>query len=170
MKAHDPACRSQDPRTWRAPEQRECDCRTQAQPREPEAEPEIPPIIATVKAGDQLTFLMPQLADHTLDQLHRVREILRSQHPGVSVQVVPAVGVVHIPAPKLTLISPSEADRLRAAHDLEELSKRLNVCAMSEWSPASQAFRICALAPNHQEHHRDEKGYTWPNQGGRDDQ
>lgn len=26
MKAHDPACRSQDPRTWRTPEQRECDC------------------------------------------------------------------------------------------------------------------------------------------------
>src|SRR5688572_9005002 len=73
-------------------------------------------VVAVVRTGDRLIFLIPELAGQTLRELDIARQILQRQHPGIIVNVVPAVGVVHIPAPDIRVDhSPTEADRLRAA-------------------------------------------------------
>lgn len=94
---HDPACAihfiSNHP----------CDCRQPAQPAsEPNPNPEIPPIVATVQAADQLIFLMPQLDNQ--QALRQWTEQLKTRYPNVDVSIVPAVGVVHIPAPLLQVV------------------------------------------------------------------
>lgn len=108
MAIHDPACASQDPRKWRTPEQRKCDCSgVGASPKIlPESHvssldtrPDLPPIIATVKSGDTLIFLMPELADSTWREIQEIEEIL-SRKTSVKCCIVPAMGVVHMPAPQ----------------------------------------------------------------------
>ena len=119
---------------------------------------EIPPIVAVVQIGDALTFLMPQLADLTIYQLNHVREILRAQHPGINVQVVPAVGVVHIPAPEQVIVDP---DRLSAL----EIANRLNVCTSMYGHPNMRGFRLCASQGEHEGDHQDVFGFAWPRAG-----
>lgn len=65
-------------------------------------EPELLPIIATVKAGDTLVFLMPSLTN--LRELDTWWHMLKKRYPGVDVSIVPAVGVVHIPQPELKVV------------------------------------------------------------------
>lgn len=114
-----------------------------------DTQPELPPIIATVAAGDRLAFLTGDLHLNR-EQADRWRAALSDFFPDVKVTFVPAVGVVRMPAAPVR--EPSEADRIRAAYDLEGLQQRLNVCGSSQWF--DQSFEICVKAPGHEGEHR----------------
>ena len=65
-----------------------------------EGEPELPPIIATVKVGDALIFLVPDMINWNPRIMKSHFDAMENLLPGVLFGFIPAVGVVHVPAPK----------------------------------------------------------------------
>ena len=68
---------------------------------------ELPQIVATVKAGDSLVFLAPDMANWNPAVHQAFRKITAlTLGDGIEFAFVPAVGVVHVPAPEMVVGCP----------------------------------------------------------------
>jgi len=104
---------------------------------------ELPPVIATVKAGDGLILLAPSMQGWTPEDSRRWQRATSERHPGITVTFVPAVGVVHVEEPEgpWLNVEPRPNDVV------------IPLCGHTYSPPDMKGWWSCCLAPDHEEDH-----------------
>lgn len=104
---------------------------------------ELPPIVATVQAGDALIFLAPEALGWSRSQLMSYRYMLKEILGDIPFAFAPAVGVVVKTAPPLQMV------------DIHQ-----GLCTSKIICP-KYGLRICGLESCHSDDHEDSLGFKW---------